>query len=87
VGDLFIKLGPWAIGLIFTAGILYAGMVAGKRNLNGVGIKVRGIQEANEQRYLTVVVVTMLQGVKDEEFDRYARYAEFFLAAGRGRNL
>jgi hypothetical protein len=85
--ETFEKLGPWIIGLIFQAGMLYAVIRAMRRDLNGVGTKVRGIQEANEQRYLTIVIVCLMAEVAKENRDVYIAKAKMFLEAGRGRNL
>lgn len=85
--DLFTKLGPWALGLIFQAGILYAVIRAMGRDLNGVGRKVRGIQEANEQRYITIVVVSLMSEVPEANRAAYIAKARMFLDAAKGRNL
>lgn len=81
------RFGPWIVGLIFQAGMLYVTIRSMRHDLNGVGRKVRGIQEANEQRYLTVVLVSLMAQVPKENRDVYVAQAKMFLAAGSGRNL
>jgi hypothetical protein len=88
--DYFEKFGPWilaALGLIFQAGILYAASVAMRRDMNGIGKKVRGIQEQNEQRYLTIVILSLLEDVPKEHHHLYLAKAQLFLNAAKGRNL
>ncbi len=85
--DALLKLGPWAIALIFQTGILYAGILAMRRDLKGVGTKVRNIQEANEQRYITIVAIQLLNGVPKEDFERYHAYAKLLIDSAKGRNL
>lgn len=85
--EVIEKVGPWIIGLIFQAGMLYAVIRSMRSDLNGVGRKVRGIQEANEQRYLTIVVVSLMAHVSKENQGAYMEQAKMFLEAGRGRNL
>jgi hypothetical protein len=90
VSDFLIRIGPWAVavvGLIFQAGLLYAAMKGLRTDLNGVGRKVRGIQEANEQRYLTLALLAILDGVPENRRTFYMAKARLVLDAGRGRNL
>lgn len=81
------QVGPWVLGLIFQAGILYAVIIAMRRDLNGVGAKVRSIQEAAEQRYLTTVIAILIEGVAKENREVYLVKAKMFVESARGRNL
>lgn len=85
--DMAIRLLPWVFGLVFQAGILYAAIRGMRHDMNGIGRKVRSGQETAEQRYLTLALIVMLSGVDDDKFPRYAKYAQFFLDAAKGRNL
>lgn len=87
MSGLIGSIGPWALGLIFQAGILYAVILAMRRDLNGVGAKVRSIQEVNEQRYLTIVFAIMLEDVPKEKLEVFLARARMFLDSARGRNL
>jgi hypothetical protein len=84
--DLAAKLGAWILAGAFQAGVLYMAFRGMRRDLNGIGSKLRGLQEANEQRYLTFVLVTMLGGIPEAERPFYLALAQMFLAAGKGRN-
>jgi hypothetical protein len=85
--ETLAKFGPWIVGLIFQGGMLYVTIRSMRTDLNGVGRKVRGIQEANEQRYLATVLVSLMVHVSKENRDAYIAHAEMFLEAGKGRNL
>jgi hypothetical protein len=85
--DALAKFAPWIVGLIFQGGMLYVTIRAMRADLNGVGRKVRGIQEANEQRYLAHVVVSLMVHVSKENRAVYIAQAKMFLDAGKGRNL
>jgi hypothetical protein len=85
--DLIEKVGWLAVGLIFQAGILYGVIQSMKRDQNGMGRKIRDIQHANEQRYLTTVIVSLARHVPKENQDAYQTDAKMFLEAASSRNL
>jgi hypothetical protein len=77
----------WLIQLAFFAGVLWMVVQRLKKDLSGLGTKVRGIQEGSEQRYLTIVLITMLEGIDESKQEKYRRIADLYIDAAKGRKL
>jgi hypothetical protein len=77
----------WLLQLAFFAGVAWMIVQRIKKDLSGLGNKVRGMQEASEQRYLTIVLITMLEGIDESKQEKYCRIASLYLDAAKGRKL
>jgi hypothetical protein len=77
----------WLVQVAFFAGVLWMIVQRIKKDLSGLGSKVRGIQEGSEQRYLTIVLITMLEGIDESKQEKYRRIADLYLDAAKGRKL
>ena len=79
--EVIVQVAIGLLELAFFAGGLYYAIRQMRRDLNGLGVKVRAMQQVEDERFLVVVVsLLLLSPEKDRKF-----LASKLLEAGRGK--
>jgi hypothetical protein len=79
--EVIVQVAIGLLELAFFAGGLYFAIKQMRRDLNGLGLKVRSMQHTEDDRYLAVVVsLLLLSPEKDRQF-----LAEKLSEAGKGK--
>lgn len=77
-----IQLGVYAAQLIFFLGGLYFLIKQLRKDLNGVGCKVRAIDERADDRFFITAIVLLIITPDDKRIE----IAKLLAAAGKGKN-
>jgi hypothetical protein len=65
----FLKVGYVVLGLVFQAGVTWAVFTRMRKDLNGMGSKMRGLDERESDRYLAVTIaILIVASDKDRQF-------------------
>ena len=79
--ETYVQVGTGILELAFFAGGLYYAIRQMRRDLNGLGVKVRAMQQAEDGRFLAVAVALLLIAPEKNRESIAAKLLE----AGRGK--
>jgi hypothetical protein len=79
---LIVQLAIGAAQILFLAGGFYVFIKQLRKDLNGVGTKLRALDERSDDRQLVATVAILLLTPADKQLE----IAQLLIAAGKGKN-